>query len=230
MQSNITTQAMYFRSFASASAGPWVPLNPPKDTNPVGTIIMYGANPATGSWPAGYLRCDGGAYSRPIANGGTVDTYAALYAVIGTAYGSGDGSTTFNAPDFNAGSTARVPMWATPGTTGGAATHFHTTVAHSHTVGSHSHTLSAAGKALVAIQGSTPGITMARTNTTSYNNTHQIATVGGGSTYTTATTVAAQLDGTTDGSTVFNTGGAVPNTDPTSTIQPYLGVIMFIKY
>lgn len=41
--------------------------------------------------PAGYLLEDGSAVSRT--------TYAALFAVIGTTYGAGDGSTTFNLPD-----------------------------------------------------------------------------------------------------------------------------------
>jgi len=40
-------------------------------------------------WP-GYLACDGSAVSRT--------TYADLFAEIGTAYGPGDGSTTFNLP------------------------------------------------------------------------------------------------------------------------------------
>lgn len=39
-----------------------------------------------------YLLCNGGAYSRT--------TYAALFALLGTSFGSGDGSTTFNVPDF----------------------------------------------------------------------------------------------------------------------------------
>jgi len=56
--------------------------------NPTGSIIMYGAAAAPGGW---YL-CEGGAISR--------STYAALFAVIGTTYGVGDGSTTFNVPDF----------------------------------------------------------------------------------------------------------------------------------
>lgn len=42
--------------------------------------------------PDGYLLCDGSAVSRT--------TYAALFAVIGTTYGTGDGSTTFNLPNF----------------------------------------------------------------------------------------------------------------------------------
>ena len=44
------------------------------------------------SVPSGFLDCDGAAVSRT--------TYAALFAVIGTTYGSGDGSTTFNVPDL----------------------------------------------------------------------------------------------------------------------------------
>ena len=56
--------------------------------NPVGTIIAYAAN---GAIPDGYLPCNGAAVSRV--------TYAALFAVIGTLYGEGDGSTTFNLPD-----------------------------------------------------------------------------------------------------------------------------------
>lgn len=42
--------------------------------------------------PQGWLLCDGSAVSRT--------DYAALYAVIGTTYGSGDGSTTFNLPNL----------------------------------------------------------------------------------------------------------------------------------
>lgn len=57
--------------------------------NPVGTIIAYAAN---GSIPEGYLPCNGAAVSRA--------TYAALFEVIGTLYGEGDGSTTFNLPDL----------------------------------------------------------------------------------------------------------------------------------
>ena len=42
--------------------------------------------------PAGYLLCDGSAVSR--------STYAELFAVTGTTYGVGDGSTTFNVPQL----------------------------------------------------------------------------------------------------------------------------------
>jgi len=53
-----------------------------------GTILPWSAS----SVPSGFLECAGTAVSRA--------TYAALFAVIGTTYGSGNGSTTFNLPDL----------------------------------------------------------------------------------------------------------------------------------
>lgn len=53
-----------------------------------GSIIMFGGSTA----PADYLECNGTAVSRT--------TYSALFAVIGTNFGAGDGSTTFALPDF----------------------------------------------------------------------------------------------------------------------------------
>lgn len=55
---------------------------------PAGRISAYAGSSA----PAGYLICNGSAVSRT--------TYATLFSVIGTTYGSGDGSTTFNLPDL----------------------------------------------------------------------------------------------------------------------------------
>lgn len=54
----------------------------------VGEIKAYGGS----TIPAGWLLCDGQAVSRT--------TYPELFSVIGTTYGSGDGSTTFNVPDL----------------------------------------------------------------------------------------------------------------------------------
>jgi microcystin-dependent protein len=80
---------------------------------PAGTILDYGGSSA----PTGFLLCDGTAYSRT--------TYADLFAVIGTTYGAGDGSTTFNVPNL----AERVSVgkhssgtFATLGATGGAET------------------------------------------------------------------------------------------------------------
>lgn len=55
---------------------------------PPGVIVPYGGATA----PAGWLLCDGRAVSRT--------TYADLFAVIGTTYGAGNGSTTFTLPDL----------------------------------------------------------------------------------------------------------------------------------
>lgn len=57
------------------------------DDSVIGEIIFYAGSSA----PAGWLECDGSAISRT--------TYAGLFAVVGTTYGAGDGSTTFNLPD-----------------------------------------------------------------------------------------------------------------------------------
>lgn len=54
---------------------------------PTGTVLPFAGSVA----PAGWALCDGGAVSRT--------TEAALFAAIGTTYGAGDGSTTFNLPD-----------------------------------------------------------------------------------------------------------------------------------
>lgn len=73
-------------------------------TSPYSTAIdgvdYMGASSMTGiiayfpveNIPVGWLKCDGSAYSRT--------TYARLFNVIGTTYGNGDGSTTFNVPNL----------------------------------------------------------------------------------------------------------------------------------
>jgi hypothetical protein len=73
---------------------------------PSGSLLMW----PTTSAPSGYLLCNGAAVSRT--------TYATLYAVVGTTFGSGDGSTTFNLPNY----TNRMPYGTTVGATGGSAT------------------------------------------------------------------------------------------------------------
>jgi len=55
---------------------------------PTGSVHQFAMNTA----PTGYLKCNGAAVGRT--------TYAALFAAIGTTWGVGDGSTTFNLPDL----------------------------------------------------------------------------------------------------------------------------------
>lgn len=65
---------------------------------PPATLTFYAGDVTIGGPPTGWLLCDGSAVSRT--------TYAPLFAIIGTTYGVGNGTTTFNVPDFR----GRVPM------------------------------------------------------------------------------------------------------------------------
>lgn len=56
---------------------------------PTGIVLPFAGSTA----PSGYLLCDGSKISRT--------TYANLFKVIGTTYGSGDGSTTFALPNYS---------------------------------------------------------------------------------------------------------------------------------
>jgi microcystin-dependent protein len=56
---------------------------------PTATIIPWSES----SVPSGYLECNGQAVSR--------STYAALFAIVGTTYGAGDGSSTFLVPNLS---------------------------------------------------------------------------------------------------------------------------------
>lgn len=59
---------------------------------PIGTIVPYAGSKLTGYAGGGWYFCDGSALSRT--------EYPELYAAIGTMWGVGDGSTTFNVPDM----------------------------------------------------------------------------------------------------------------------------------
>lgn len=65
-------------------------LPPGYGTDLVGIIISYPKD----TLPTGFLACDGSAVSRT--------TYADLFSVVSTTYGTGDGSNTFNVPDLRA--------------------------------------------------------------------------------------------------------------------------------
>lgn len=82
---------------------------------PVGSIQAYGGNSA----PWGWLLCQGQAISRT--------TYAELFNVIGTSFGEGDGSTTFNVPDLQGktlvGYNSSETEFNAIGKTGGEKTH-----------------------------------------------------------------------------------------------------------
>jgi microcystin-dependent protein len=106
---------------------------PSADSVPAGTVIYT----ARSSAPTGYLKANGAAVSRT--------TYSDLFSAIGTTYGSGDGSTTFNLPDLR-GEFVRgvddgrgVDSGRSLGSTQGSANLSHTHTATT-TIGAHTHT------------------------------------------------------------------------------------------
>lgn len=103
-------------SITGSYAGGWTIANTYSYEEQVGVGKLWFTNTA----PTGYLLCQGQAVSRT--------TYAALFAIIGTTYGVGDGSTTFNLPNLQ----QRFPLGkAVSGTgstlagTGGSIDHVH---------------------------------------------------------------------------------------------------------
>jgi len=143
---------------------------------PAGTIMAYGGASA----PTGYLLCDASAVSRT--------TYARLFAAVGTAFGTGDGSTTFNVPDLR----DKVPLGkgsnnATLGTTTGSA-----------------------GASSVLTSASKTGVTTAASNTGTGNT-------GTGNTGTsTSGASGVSITGATDGSGVTITGSTANSTATTA--------------
>ena len=140
---------------------------------PTGTVSAFAGSSA----PTGYLLCDGTAVNRT--------TESALFAVIGTTYGVGDGSTTFNLPDLRGRVVAGMGGSLLSGTdavadTGGASTHTLTEAempAHDHF-------------AIAGAAGST-GINVSTTNS------FAVATSFGGD---------SSYSGRSDGSTTANVG------------------------
>jgi microcystin-dependent protein len=102
---------------------------------PSGSVIYVAMNTA----PTGYLKANGAAVSRT--------TYAALFAAIGTTFGVGDGSTTFNVPELRG---EFIRSWAdgravdtgrTFGSSQGEAIQSHNHSGSTNTTGNHAHTV-----------------------------------------------------------------------------------------
>ena len=176
---------------------------------PAGTMVQWAGATA----PANWLLCDGTAVSRT--------TYATLFAAIGTAYGVGDGSTTFNLPDLR----GRVPVgknggsFGTLGATGGAETVTLTEAqmpSHTHIQNSHNHTQDAHSHAIYGSNGGSAGVSISITSNSNGDRAWYLP--GGIAANTTATNQAATA-------TNQNTGGGQAHNN----LQPYQVVNYIIK-
>lgn len=124
------------------------------DFVPIGAILIWPTNTA----PSGWLICDGSQVLRT--------TYAALFALIGTTFGAGDGSTTFNLPDFR----QRFPL-------GKAATGTGSTLAGTGGQIDHTHTVPGLSVPGLSIPGlSVPGLSVSITTSSSGSHNHGGAT------------------------------------------------------
>ena len=135
----------------TAGVPTWAPAA--SSSNPSGMIVAYAGTAA----PTGWLLCDGSAVSRV--------TYATLFGAIGTAYGVGDGSSTFNLPDLRGrvavgkGSNALVN---TLGNNDGVA-EANRRPKHRHTP--HTHTYTSSANAIMQATGSAGDVSNFTTNT-----------------------------------------------------------------
>lgn len=162
---------------------------------PLGMIVAYGGTTAPS---AEWKLCDGAAISRT--------TFAALFTAIGTAFGAGDGSTTFNVPDLR----QRFPLGkaasgtgSTLGGTGGSIDHTHSTPAHSHSLDGNT------GYAKMFISSVSKNIRMLRKTVASWTDTHGLDGTG-----FVAETVAQTLGADLGGDTSSDGSGTSGSTNP----------------
>jgi microcystin-dependent protein len=188
---------------------------------PPGLVLPYGGAAA----PSGWLLCDGSAVSRT--------TYSLLFTAIGTAYGSGDGTSTFNVPDLR----GRMPVGlgthadvSTLGNNDGVGTVGNRRPAHKHTVGNpsvsisdphHSHSISDPGHS--HSYTGVPG-----TDTSGYNSSFRGDQPPTGMT-TGAATTGVSVQSAATGITAAASGGTVgPQTGAEPTDKPAYLVVNFV--
>lgn len=178
---------------------------------PPGSVLGYGAASA----PTGWLLCNGAAISRT--------TYAALFAVIGSTFGNGDGSTTFNVPNLQ----QRFPLGkaasgtgSTLGGTGGAIdpTHTHTLGGHVHSTPSHQHALGFEASGGHIFVKETPGAYGTRSTSNVPTKYYNYYSNPGG-------TLVEQLSSSDNGG---NTGGPSGGSDSAASGNPPFLVLNYI--
>jgi len=119
------------------------------DILPAGMVMAFASHATVVGW----LLCDGAAVSRT--------TYAKLFAVVGTGYGAGDGSTTFNLPNMTrrvimgSGGSATSTISNVLGSIGGAETHTLTAIQ----IPAHTHSYSTFNLTLINVEADTPTAT-----------------------------------------------------------------------
>ena len=169
---------------------------------PTATIVPW----SSASVPSGFLECNGTAVSR--------STYSALFAIVGTTYGAGDGSTTFNTPDLQDNTPVGKSGTKALGSTGG------------------SNTTTATGN----VGGSTANATLSTAQLASHNHSASFGAPPG--TYNpTRLAQGRNTPGPTFNSLANSGSGsghshnmsATFSGDATSVVQPYLALIYIIK-
>ena len=191
------------------------------NTNPgiVGEVTMF----AGASAPAGWLLCDGTAVSRT--------GYAALFAVIGTTYGAGDGSTTFNLPNLK----GRAPVgqdtgqteFDVIGETGGAKTHTLTSAQ----MPSHTHTINHDHGSFATTDGSGAHVHNVRLNNNNFvtggSNASYVNQAFSGANGANAAESAGAHNHTIDVPNLTGNSGSAGSDGAHNNLQPYL-VLNFI--
>jgi microcystin-dependent protein len=171
---------------------------------PTATIVPW----SDSSVPSGYLECNGQAVSR--------STYSALFAIVGTTYGAGDGSSTFLVPNLSDNVAIGKSNNKTLGSAGGA------------------NTVASSGN----ISGSTANATLSTPQLASHTHSpHGWATDGTGTRdnnpnshpYTSYTADPATSSSTGSGGGHAHNMSANFSGDATSVLQPYLTVMYLIK-
>jgi microcystin-dependent protein len=171
---------------------------------PTATIVPWSSS----SVPSGFLECNGANVSR--------STYSALFAIIGTTYGAGDGASTFGLPDLQdnvaigksgtkaLASTGGANTVTSTGNVGGSTANATLSTAQ---LASHSHSINPLDN---PIHIASSGETTRPQNSLDSDNHPNTANTGSGTGH--SHNMSATFSG-----------------DATSVVQPYLAVIYIIK-
>ena len=165
---------------------------------PTATIVPWSSS----SVPSGFLECNGATVSR--------STYSALFAIIGTTYGAGDGASTFEIPDLQDNVAMGKSGTKALASTGGA------------------NTVQSTGN----VGGTTANATLSTAQLASHS--HPVSTPAGRSSQSPGLPFFVMSQSGSSGSTGSGTGhdhnmSATFTGDSTSVLQPYLTLVYIIK-